>query len=278
MKTTERDWHHASGNNKTQTNYTPQEVVKEAAYGRFKTEILPYFGIAQEFLIIGKNCPCPVCEGHDRYRFEDRNKKTGLLDGSYFCRHCGSGDGINLVAKLHYGGDNRLAFKAISAYLGTNNYSLSPLQIFQLSQRAKEAKAQAVARQEEELKEQLSKREEVAKHAKAIINNCTIQSNHPYLESKNLPYQVLVNKKNYVVNYKRQNQETGEEEDRKQLIKAGYLIIPLYDVNSPDKLLSVQFIYFNKNKQKWDKRPIAGTQVSDCIHVIKVRVLSPIVK
>jgi putative DNA primase/helicase len=36
--------------------------------------------------------PCPLCGGSDRYRFDDKEGK-----GTYFCNHCGAGDGFKLL-------------------------------------------------------------------------------------------------------------------------------------------------------------------------------------
>jgi putative DNA primase/helicase len=40
----------------------------------------------------GKHCPCPICGGHDRFRFDDREGR-----GTYFCSGCGAGDGMQLA-------------------------------------------------------------------------------------------------------------------------------------------------------------------------------------
>jgi len=43
---------------------------------------------------LNKHAPCPVCEGTDRFRFDDKEGK-----GTWFCNQCTpqSGDGLNLV-------------------------------------------------------------------------------------------------------------------------------------------------------------------------------------
>jgi putative DNA primase/helicase len=56
--------------------------------------LLPSLGVESKFLT-GKHCPCPICGGKDRFRFDD---KEGL--GTYFCSGCGSGDGFMLVQKI----------------------------------------------------------------------------------------------------------------------------------------------------------------------------------
>ncbi|CBJ83479.1 Putative prophage primase [Xenorhabdus bovienii str. Jollieti] len=46
-----------------------------------------------------KHGACPKCGGKDRFRFDDKNGK-----GTWFCNHCGSGDGLDLI-KLVTGQD-----------------------------------------------------------------------------------------------------------------------------------------------------------------------------
>ena len=54
-------------------------------------QILEDAGIDRKFLrnIHG---PCPVCGGADRFRFDDKGGK-----GTFFCSHCGAGDGFKLL-------------------------------------------------------------------------------------------------------------------------------------------------------------------------------------
>ena len=40
----------------------------------------------------GKHCPCPVCGGKDRFRFDNKDGR-----GTYICNQCGSGDGLELI-------------------------------------------------------------------------------------------------------------------------------------------------------------------------------------
>lgn len=40
----------------------------------------------------GKHGPCPKCGGKDRFRFDNKDER-----GTWFCNHCGSGDGIDIV-------------------------------------------------------------------------------------------------------------------------------------------------------------------------------------
>ncbi|HHS83685.1 MAG TPA: hypothetical protein ENK38_02010 [Gammaproteobacteria bacterium] len=67
---------------------------KEIARGRWKS-ILLRLGVSEEFLQ-NRHGPCPICEGTDRYRWDD---KEG--DGTYFCNGCGAGSGVDLLMKLN---------------------------------------------------------------------------------------------------------------------------------------------------------------------------------
>lgn len=64
--------------------------VREIAKGKWHG-ILRTLGMDDKYLK-NKHCPCPVCKGTDRYRFDD---KEG--DGTFFCSSCGAGDGVRLV-------------------------------------------------------------------------------------------------------------------------------------------------------------------------------------
>lgn len=66
--------------------------VRDLAKGRWRG-ILPEFGISPTSLT-GKHCPCPICGGRDRFRFDDKN---GV--GDWICNSCGSGDGVMLVTQ-----------------------------------------------------------------------------------------------------------------------------------------------------------------------------------
>lgn len=65
----------------------------EAAKGQWKG-ILTTFGIPAEHLK-GKHCPCPMCGGEDRFRFDNVEGR-----GTWICNSCGAGDGIALAMKF----------------------------------------------------------------------------------------------------------------------------------------------------------------------------------
>lgn len=67
--------------------------IKEKTTGKW-TNILLCLGIESNYLT-GKHTACPVCGGKDRFRFD--NKKN---TGTYYCSHCGAGDGFTLLQKI----------------------------------------------------------------------------------------------------------------------------------------------------------------------------------
>ncbi|HJS88584.1 MAG TPA: toprim domain-containing protein [Steroidobacteraceae bacterium] len=58
--------------------------------------ILEQLGIGDSFLRIRKAGPCPACGGRDRYTFDNRHGR-----GDFICRHCGAGDGFELLERVH---------------------------------------------------------------------------------------------------------------------------------------------------------------------------------
>jgi putative DNA primase/helicase len=68
-----------------------------AARGKWRG-ILMDFGIPREALS-GRHCPCPLCGGKDRFRWDNRDRT-----GSYICSKCGAGDGMKLA--MAFTGDN----------------------------------------------------------------------------------------------------------------------------------------------------------------------------
>lgn len=64
--------------------------LKERCVGRWKS-ILPMIGISTSYLR-DVHGPCPMCGGKDRWRFDDKGG-----NGTWYCSHCGAGDGTELV-------------------------------------------------------------------------------------------------------------------------------------------------------------------------------------
>lgn len=68
--------------------------IAERCRGRWH-EILLKLGVDTGRLT-GRHCPCPLCGGRDRFRFDDKEGR-----GTWICSRCGAGDGFNLLARLH---------------------------------------------------------------------------------------------------------------------------------------------------------------------------------
>jgi putative DNA primase/helicase len=85
----------------------PRESYRDLARGRWRG-VLAELGIGAKFLE-GKNCPCPICGGKDRFRFADYNG-----DGVWICNHCGTHQPIELLKQFH-GWDFKEAVQRIEA-------------------------------------------------------------------------------------------------------------------------------------------------------------------
>lgn len=71
-------------------------TTDHAALARGRWEyLLPQLGIDRRFLV-NKHGPCPLCEGTDRFRYDDKDG-----DGRWFCNHCGGGNGFTLLMKRY---------------------------------------------------------------------------------------------------------------------------------------------------------------------------------
>ena len=68
--------------------------------------ILRAAGIGAQFLR-NVHGPCPLCEGKDRFRWDDKDGR-----GTFFCSSCGAGDGLKLY-QLYTGADVKTAIKDI---------------------------------------------------------------------------------------------------------------------------------------------------------------------
>lgn len=85
--------------------------VREAATGRWPG-ILAALGV-DPVTLTGKHTACPVCGGKDRFRFDD---KAGR--GTFYCSHCGAGDGFTLLLNLR-GWDFKTAAREVEQLVGT---------------------------------------------------------------------------------------------------------------------------------------------------------------
>lgn len=87
-----------------------RKPLAERCEGRWRS-ILPALGFDSRMLV-NKHGPCPMCEGKDRFRFDDKGGR-----GTWICNQCGSGDGIELV-KLKLGLDFKAAAAVIEPLIG----------------------------------------------------------------------------------------------------------------------------------------------------------------
>ncbi len=90
--------------------------VSDLAVGRWPG-LLVHFGVDAASLT-GKHGPCPACGGKDRFRFDDKDGR-----GTFFCSHCGAGDGFSLLG-LVKGWPFGEAAREVEAVVGT----ISPAQ------------------------------------------------------------------------------------------------------------------------------------------------------
>ena len=207
--------------------------IKNVAYGRWGSEILPHFRIDKHFLS-GKHVSCPIHGGKDGFRFTDEGR------GCWVCATCTGNkfmDGFNLIEKAK-GVKNSEAFRMVAEYLRDNQ---SPLQVHQktLSKRSTLGQDQTPAQRQEQ----------GVIHAKSILSQC-IRRTHPYLQAKEIELVVLVNTKPYRV--------TGSA----QMVRAGALIIPLYDL-ATGRLVSLQFINADGSRGY-----IAGSIIANAAHTV----------
>ncbi|OZA27532.1 MAG: hypothetical protein B7X93_08935 [Hydrogenophilales bacterium 17-61-9] len=86
------------------------EAVKRSAHGRW-TDILSALGVSN-FILSGKNQPCPMCGGEDRFQYTDK-----FGEGNYICRQCGAGGGFKLLQGVK-GWTFGEALKAVEAQAG----------------------------------------------------------------------------------------------------------------------------------------------------------------
>ncbi len=68
--------------------------IRQLAAGKWRG-ILTALGVDESYLQ-NKHMPCPVCDGVDRYRFDDKNG-----NGEFFCNNCGPGDGFELLMRIN---------------------------------------------------------------------------------------------------------------------------------------------------------------------------------
>lgn len=82
----------------------------DAARGKWRG-ILLSLGIDEKYLR-NKHGPCPLCEGTDRYRWDNKDG-----NGTYLCGQCGAGTGMQLLQRVK-GWDFATAANAVDEVIG----------------------------------------------------------------------------------------------------------------------------------------------------------------
>ena len=90
--------------------------LAERCKGRWP-DILRRLGVLSSAALAGKDVPCPMCGGHDRFRFSDKGF------GRWFCRGCGQGgDGVRLIQAIKRI-DFALAATMVESIVGKVSYA-----------------------------------------------------------------------------------------------------------------------------------------------------------
>lgn len=85
--------------------------IQKDTCGRWHA-ILTGSGIDSRYLT-GKHGPCPICGGNDRWRWDNKDDR-----GTWFCSHCGAGDGFSLLMKVK-GWDFKRCVKEVEPMIGS---------------------------------------------------------------------------------------------------------------------------------------------------------------
>ena len=90
--------------------------LAERCKGRWP-DILRRLGVLSSAALAGKDVPCPMCGGHDLFRFSDKGF------GRWFCRGCGQGgDGVRLIQAIKRI-DFALAATMVESVVGKVSYA-----------------------------------------------------------------------------------------------------------------------------------------------------------
>ena len=182
----------------------------------------------------GKHGPCPFCGGSDRFRLDDKGGR-----GTWICNQCGSGDGLDLLARVT-GKSTKEAAELIAPLVGLSAGGLDPVERERIHQ-------QQQARAEQERKQDEQQRQKAARRAAAIAGDVA-QGVSPYLTAKGLEWPQATINRTLI-------REGGEN------YPAGSLVIPL--TNEAGELVNVQLI-----RADGSKRYLAGGQKAGAFHRI----------
>ena len=214
--------------NKIQTNYKASFAnLKALAMGQWPS-ILTYNGIPAE-CFSGKHvdCPLPHHGGKKDFRFDDENG-----NGSYICT-CSSGkDGFNLLSAF-LSIENEEAIKLVAEYFNLNNNGHKSET--ELNKNIEEYRRKQKELEQEQRVKVVSDKDAGEAHAKAVLANCEM-GEHDYFISKGYKHRVLINQKPYEITYIRNN------ERKTQRVPVGAAILPIHDIDNPERIVSFQFI------------------------------------
>lgn len=147
------------------------EHIQSQANGYYVSRIFPAVGIKLHSNH-KKHQPCPLCDGSDRFRCDDKNGT-----GSWICNQCGAGSGYTLV-RDYTGNDAYETHSLIADILGIDGGK--PIS-------DADRKAWAAAKAERESAEKAAKkqaRQTAAKTAQDRFANATACDTHAYLTKK----------------------------------------------------------------------------------------------
>ena len=209
--------------------------VKESAFGQWDyilRQLLDCIDDTQvDTRLRSKGTPCPNCGGTDRYSFKSND------DGGWGCRHCGGGDGFELLKRVN-GWTFSEAVKAVAELLLIDAPEDSWIGKRSVSKASKPTRDNGKSFDEvKKLEHQYHKK---AAYALQLWNNSPpADSSHPYLISHHLPPFDL-----------KQTQHP---------IYGWCLLVPLF--NEQGTLMNLEQI-----NQDGMKRPIKGGQKKGCFY------------
>jgi putative DNA primase/helicase len=169
-------------------------VQKGQAMGKINDLMRQAKGLWYDYLVgegidlppIGKNGTCPICGGSDRFVFSDKRTGGGTGDGTWFCRTCGTGDGLNLLSKaLKLSPSEALRIAANSFGIG---HAMSATEQAHKAAQADQRRSLAKARAEREAKRAGAAAERAAALTSLMISEAVEveAAEVPYLAKKAL--------------------------------------------------------------------------------------------
>ncbi|EHU9077667.1 DUF927 domain-containing protein [Escherichia coli] len=223
---------------KASANYVSN--VSSAAMGQWPN-LLRHLGI--KVPKNGKHGPCPLCGGHDRFRFDDKEGR-----GTWICNQCGAGDGLSLISKAH-GSAIKDAAKLIASLLPDQSTNHD-----QVKQNIKNRRMHNNYSDEQLEK----KRQDAMTRANEMLNESSSDNSSPYIISKGLEALERL-------------RTTTEYRVGGITFHVGSIIVPL--INASGVCVNVQLI-----TSTGEKRYLAGGQKQSAFHYIRGKQLFCIVE